>query len=531
MAKTASQSSPLRWLLIALGAWIAYTLFLKTDDPQTNAPSDHGALRVLAGSELKDIEPLLPQLAKDTGVHLKLEYTGTLDGAEQIAQGAAYPMAWFSHAKYLELLEGARGRVLAREKIALSPVIFGVRQSLAQKHGWDKSAPSWGDLAALAARGELRFAMTNPTSSNSGFSALIALIAALSQDPESFTLTPAQQQTVRDFFKGQRLTAGSSGWLAEAYVREQDRLDGLINYESVLLQLNQGGQLREPLTLIYPREGVVTADYPLLLLDANQREAYDKVVAWLKTPAVQERLMRDTDRRPILPSVALEARFGQHTLIELPFPGQRSVVDRILTAYLDEQRPPAHAYFVIDLSGSMQGERLAQLKTALLNLMGDDTSLSGQFARFRNREQLSFLPFRNFVEAPLDITVLNADTQSLQQARAFVQNARADGGTAIFSALLEAYRNLAHEQAMHPERYFSVVLMTDGANTSGISFEQFREQFAQLPPAAQQIKTFPILFGDADAHAMQLVAELTGGRVFDGNKNLAAAFKTIRGYQ
>ena len=31
---------------------------------------------------------------------------------------------------------------------------------------------------------------------------------------------------------------------------EQDRLDGLINYESILLSLNRGGQLREPLALI-----------------------------------------------------------------------------------------------------------------------------------------------------------------------------------------------------------------------------------------------------------------------------------------
>ena len=357
-----SKFNPLNLIVVVVIALIAWSwLGDKSDTSKPDAQHDTRALHVLAGSELKDIEPLLPQLEKDTGVRLKLDYIGTLEGAEQLAQGANYPLAWFSHAKYLELLDGARARVVAREKIALSPVVPGVRQSLAKQWGWDKNPPSWSDLAARAAKGELKFAMTNPTSSNSGFSALIALIAALSSDPENFTLTPAQQQTVQGFFKGQRLTAGSSGWLGEAFVREQANLDGIINYESVLLQLNQSGQLREPLTLIYPREGVVTADYPLLLLDANKRADYDKVVAWLKSPAIQERLMKETDRRPILPSIPLEARFGSQTLIELPFPGQRSVVDRILTSYLDEQRLPAHAYFVIDLSGSMQGERLNAL--------------------------------------------------------------------------------------------------------------------------------------------------------------------------
>lgn len=519
-------------VVIALIAWSWFSGGSNTQAPSSGQEGKN-TLRVLAGSELKDIEPLLPQLEKDTGVRLSLVYTGTLDGAEQLAQGADYPLAWFSHAKYLELLEGARNRVIAREKIALSPVILGVNQSRAKALGWDKTAPSWSDLAARAAKGEFKFAMTNPTSSNSGFSALIALIAALSSDPENFTLTTAQQQTVQDFFKGQRLTAGSSGWLSEAFVREQTSLDGIINYESVLLQLNKSGQLREPLTLIYPREGVVTADYPLLLLDANKRADYDKVVAWLKSPAIQERLMKDTDRRPILPSIALEPRFGAQSLIELPFPGQRSVVDRILTSYLDEQRIPAHAYFVIDLSGSMQGERITALRQALLNLMGGDTSLSGQFSSFREREELSFLPFRNTVEPAVDFTIgSGADKEiSLAPARQFAQDLTPGGGTAIYSALSEAYRKIAIAQQQQPNRYYSVVLMTDGINNNGMDFDEFRAFFAQLPADTRKIKTFPILFGDADTQAMQQIADITGGKVFDGNKNLSAAFKAIRGYQ
>ncbi|MEW5838152.1 MAG: VWA domain-containing protein [Pseudomonadota bacterium] len=529
-----TKSSPIGLIIfVVLGLFIAWNWLGQSNPTSSTQQESANTLRVLAGSELKDIEPLLPQLEKDTGVRLKLSYTGTLEGAEQLAQGADYPLAWFSHAKYLELLESARNRVVAREKIALSPVIVGVNQAKAQQLGWDKKSPSWADLAQKAGQGEFRFAMTNPTSSNTGFSALIALIAALSNDPENFTLSAEQEGKVRDFFKGQRLTAGSSGWLAEAFVRDQGQLDGIINYESVLLQLNRSGQLRQPLTLIYPSDGVVTADYPLLLLDANKRAEYDKVVAWLKTPHIQQRLMQDTDRRPILPSVPLAASFGNHTLIELPFPGQRSVVDRILTSYLDEQRLPAHAYFVIDLSGSMQGERLSALKTALLNLTGGDTSLTGQFARFRAREEISFLPFRQYTETPVNFTIASGlgTEGSLNAARGFAQGLQAEGGTAIFSALIEAYAQIAVDMRQHPERYYSVVLMTDGANTSGMSLEQFQAYFQQLPPEVRAIKTFPILFGDSDSVAMQQVADMTGGKVFDGNKNLAAAFKTIRGYQ
>ena len=57
-------------------------------------------LTVLAGSELKDLEPLLPDLEKATGYHLSLNYVGSLDGAERIVNGDRSQLAWFSSGKY-----------------------------------------------------------------------------------------------------------------------------------------------------------------------------------------------------------------------------------------------------------------------------------------------------------------------------------------------------------------------------------------------------------------------------------------------
>ena len=43
---------------------------------------------------------------------------------------------------------------------------------------------------------------------------------------------------------------------------------------------------------------------------------------------------------------------------------------------------------------------------------------------------------------------------------------------------------------------------------------------------------YPILFGDASREAMQDVADLTGGRLFDATSDsLGTIFKQIRGYQ
>ena len=98
--------------------------------------------------------------------------------------------------------------------------------------------------------------MTNPAASNSGMTALIGVVAALSGKGDAITAEDVKADELKNFFKGQKLTAGSSCWLADAYIQDQDKLNGLINYESVLLSMNKGGQLKEPLTLIYRNAGV-----------------------------------------------------------------------------------------------------------------------------------------------------------------------------------------------------------------------------------------------------------------------------------
>lgn len=492
-------------------------------------------MTVLASSELKDIEPLLDQIERETDVHLEFEYIGTLDGTEALLGGADYDLAWFSHARYLDLLQGSRGIIVTQEKTMLSPVVMGVKSSKAAAFGWtDNPSVTWQDIAEKAANGELRYAMTNPTSSNSGFTALIGVAAALGGSSDALEAGDVNTEAMQAFFKGQALTAGSSGWLAESYVESQADLDGMINYESVLLALNGGGQLGEDLVLIYPQEGIVTADYPLMLLNADKREAYDRLVTYLRTPEFQKAMMETTLRRPVIPGVALDGRIPDPLLVELPFPNTVEVIDRLLFSYLDEQRVPAHAIFVLDVSGSMSGDGLEDLQQAIINLTGQDESLTGRFAHFRSREKITLLTFSSDVNDVTDFLISDTSSQGadMQAIRSFVDGLHVNGGTAIYTALAEAYRLAESAQAQDPDRYYTIVLMSDGEKTEGISQRQFEQAFQSLMPETQNIRTFTVLFGKADKREMEEIAEITGGRMFDGrSQSLSAIFKQIRGYQ
>jgi len=492
-------------------------------------------MTVLAGSELKDIEPLLGDIERNTGVRLQMTYTGTLDGVEALLGGAHYDLAWFSHAKYLDLRQTGRNIVVTQEKTMLSPVVLGIQENKAKSLGWlGKADITWRDIAQKASAGELRYAMTNPAVSNSGFTALIGVATALTGSSDALQANEIDAEALKGFFKGQALTAGSSGWLAESYVREQDTLDGMINYESVLLSLNESKKLKQPLVLIYPREGIITADYPLLLLDKAKREAYDRLVAFIRSPEFQTKLMKTTLRRPVAPGIALDSRIPDPLLIELPFPNSVEVIDALLFSYLDVQRVPSHTFFVLDVSGSMGGDGLRDLKTALTNLTGLDQSLTGQFARFRSRERITLLPFSSEVKdvSEFAINTTTAEGDDMARIRRYVDQLQAGGNTAIYSALAKAYDLAQQAQAQDADRYYSIVLMSDGRTNAGVSQEGFRSYYQNLPSQTQQIKTFTVLFGDADKAEMEKIAELTGGRMFDAkSQSLSQIFKEIRGYQ
>ena len=503
-----------------------------SSSPDLNAPT---TLTVMAGSEVKDLVPLLPDIKSATGVTLVLSYSGTLEGAEAIASGAATDIAWFSSGHYLSLLPGAGSRIVAQQKIMLSPVILGVKRSVADRFGWTNNPDvTWKDIQAKSADGSFRFAMTNPAASNSGLVALIGVASALSGSSDSIDTGTINTTALRAFFKGQALTAGSSGFLADSYVRDQDTVDGIVNYESILMSLNAGGQLHEPLALIYPKEGIVTADYPFMLLNAAKRDAYDKVTAYLRTPDVQKRIMTDTLRRPAIPGVPLDPRFTSQTLIELPFPARLETIDALITAYLDEVRRPASAVFVLDVSGSMQGDRLNQLKTAMAALTGTDPSLTGRFARFRAREQVTIITFSTQVQDTRAFTIDDTAPTGpdMTAIRDYVNGLQTFNSTAIYSALEAAYATIAQAQAADPNRLFSIVLMTDGENNAGVPADQFSRDYTALAAPVRAVHTYTVLFGDANKDAMNSIATLTGGALFDATTtSLETIFKQIRGYQ
>jgi Ca-activated chloride channel homolog len=125
-----------------------------------------------------------------------------------------------------------------------------------------------------------------------------------------------------------------------------------------------------------------------------------------------------------------------------------------------ESAVPRDITAVIDVSGSMSGEKMNQARAALRQLLGSLTA----------RDRFRLISFSNDVRS-YQPEWTAATTAELERARAWVADLRAEGGTNISGALDEAFR------ATTPEERLGIVLfITDGLPSVG---EQNPERIAQ----------------------------------------------------
>ncbi len=506
---------------------------------------ESSTLHVVAGSEIKDMAPILEQMQRETGVTLSIDYMGTLEGTEALLERGenlqpvgsnehAWDAAWFPSNRYLSLFPESSSIVTNSESIMRSPVVLGVKPETAQRLGWsDSKHPSWQQVVKAVEEKKLRFGMTSPISSNSGFTTLVQATTALSgtgtvlEEGDIAKVTPQ----LKTFASGQSLASGSSGWLADRFIEDQTLADGIFNYESVLIGMRDQGV---DLQIVTPSDGIITSDYPLSLLAGvpdEKREAYTKAVEYLLRPEVQQQIAETTHRR----TSATQAPSGP-TEFELPFPARLETVQSLLETWVGTARKPANMVFQIDTSGSMgRDDRMEALRTSLLALSGQGAETgSSRLLSLQPRERIAFVEFADNEKSRLDVTIPEDRAgydQALNQVTDKVNSYRPRGGTAIYTSLSESLKLAAQKSG--DDTLSSIVLFTDGESNKGMSADDFTRWYQQNAKdmGFEGIPVHAIVFGEGDPEELQDIAELTGGRVFDAqNESLTVIFREIRGY-
>ena len=202
------------------------------------------------------------------------------------------------------------------------------------------------------------------------------------------------------------------------------------------------------------------------------------------------------------------------------------MIEEALVLYQTSLRKPSFTVFLLDVSGSMEGEGLTDLKQAMTGIL--DQKLAGRyFLQASGRDVMAVVPFN---KQPFSPSIFQGNTpEAMQKALSMVNGLTAGGGTNIYAPVIQAFK-IFGQAGQEINRYLpAVILMTDGQSQDGSlndikTFWQSMKADFDLPPV------FAVTFGQADETQLKEIAHFTVGRIFDGRKGLKKAFRQAKGY-
>lgn len=493
-----------------------------------------GQIRILSGSENQELETIIQECSEATGVDIQMEYKGSVDIMRELENGAPdYDAVWPASSIWVSM--GDTGHLIKHsQSISMTPVVFGIRESLAEKLGFVGEKVSVNDILTAIRDGEMSFCMTSATQSNSGASAYIGFLYALLGKQEGLTAEDLQkpdlQADIRELLSGVERSSGSSDWLKDMFL--EGDYDAMVNYECLIIDANQ--QLeeegKEPLYVVYPYDGLSIADSPLGYVDhgdAEKEEAFLAVQEYLLSDKAQAEI-EATGRRINAGGVSKENQdvfnsdWGIDTeriLSPIQMP-EAAVLTEALNVYQTSFKKPSLNIYCLDFSGSMSGTGEEQLKEAMAQILLQENARKNFLQA--NAGEVNEVVF--FDDTILDVQAAADDSdEALAELNQKVADFQIAGGTDIYRAAAEALEIASGYDLTNYTP--AIILMTDGR--SNYNYSNFEEVWNRYE---EDIPIFSITFGDADPGQLEELAKISGGRVFDGTKDLTAAFRSVKGY-
>lgn len=457
------------------------------------------------------------------------------------------------------------------EPFMLTPLVIAMPEPMAEALGYPDEPVGWSDILRLSRDpegwaafghpewGPFLLGKTNPNFSTSGLSALIAQAYANTGKTEDLTVEDLDQpevaQAARDIessvvhygdttltFLNNMYRADQRGnsltYASAVAVEEKSVIDyNAGNPDGVLDPGEEPRPPRVPLVAIYPEEGTLFSDNPLITLDAewvseDETEAAARFIEFVQQPENQERVL-EFGFRPGNPDVALGAPIvaengvdpdQPQTLLEVPEP---EVMVALLDKW-DEQRKGARVMLLMDVSGSMgdigdpdTGEtKLDLAKRAVIDALDDFAPQDIVGLRVFSTD-LGSSGTAEFVDV---VPVGRRMTDNREALAAAIRNLQPTNGTPLYSATQATYEDAV--EAFDEERINAVVLLSDGVNDDGDDSDD-DQQLDDLLTAlqsdnegqlSQPVRVFPIAYGaDADLATLRRIAEASTAASYDAS--------------
>ncbi len=443
------------------------------------------------------------------GKQVYVEGTNKSSGAArtEIKNGQLRPTIWTpSSSTWLEVLKQETGNpnvAVSNKPLALTPVVISMWRPMAEALGWPDAELGWSDILKLTNEpqgwgayghpewGRFSWGHTDPEISSTALSTLLAEFYAAVGKQQGLTVddvrSPTSQQYIRDL--GQSIKHYGYNTLVFSQNMQKFGMSYISAFpmeEITLIDFNKTKNPPTPLVAIYPKEGTFWHDNPFIVMasaSAAEQQAASAFYDFLLTADSQQKAM-SYGFRPANPDVALadpiSPAFGvqpQGVQSVLPVPSS-DVIVAAKNAWA-QNRKRADIILVVDTSGSMEGDKIEQVKAGL------ETFLS----RILPEDRVGLVAFSSTAQLLVPPAPLSENRLAISDA---IQGLRATGKTAMYDGLLSGKAALEALPVTDEDRIRGIVLLSDGASNSGAAtFDVVRSEFDE-----SGISIFPVAYGD-----------------------------------
>lgn len=586
--------NPRRWLLLALAAVLALGVLSACDSATDESsgdlsdPGDCTPVDVAVSSEKID---LLTDLARsfnesdasnlDDGcafVRVQKKASGTAttllteDWGDPAVNGPA-PAIWSpASSAWMGVLDERRNR-LGADDITTSatpfmntPLVIAMPRVMAEALGWPNTALGFSDIVNLAQDpngwashghpewGAFKLGKTNPNYSTSALHFTIAQYYAATNKTQGLSLEDLADPTVEQYARNVESTVVHYGDITMTFLNNWFRNDArgtALSYvsavaveEKSVIDYNNGNpdgildpgekprKPKQPLVAIYPKEGTLFSDNPLITIDApwvsdDAKVGAEAFIAYVREPKNQQRVL-EFGFRPANPSVAITDPVSRANGVDPDQPQSLLEVPEaaVITGVIDEWaqvRKPARVLLLVDVSGSMgdpasDGSWETKLELAQLAAINsldqfedfDEVGLrifSTDIAGTEPTDYLDVVPVRPMIE---NREILARRINALIPTQ----------GTPLYTATQSSYEKMVAEY--DAVKINAVVLLSDGRNedprNSDLQGLLRNLRANNEGSASEPVRIFPIGYGvDANASELRQIAEATNAAYYSAS--------------
>ena len=524
------------WVIVVILTIFAFNSCDSSSNDDKKKTKDEKTFRIISSASTSKLDDELIEYGKKNNIDIDIEHYGDLEIVDILNSNSTdYDAVWLSNSIWLYMLNNT-SLTTDSKSIVMDPVVMGIQKSKAKELGFVDNDIYNKDILDAIKSGKLKYVMSSVTQTNTGATTYLNFLNSLAGSPEVLTSDMLKdeklQQDLIDLFKGVERVSGDEDYLVEMY--QKGDYNAMINYESSLIELNKKlvKEGKEPLYLIYPKDGVAINDMPFAYVNndsknTTKKEQFTKLQSYLRSDTMSKKLEKmgfrawyggikeDVDKNTFNKDWGIDTT---KYLKDMKYPSKK-VMTEAINLYIEKFRKSTHVVFCLDISGSMAGDGIKELKDAMNYILNYETASKDKL-QFSDTDKITIITFNGSVSK---IYATKYGNQTDEVIR-YINSLSAGGSTNIYSPSIEALKILSKDSDNDYTK--TVILMTDGASNNG-TFKSLKKYYTNNKI---NIPIYSITFGSSSEEQLKQIADLTNGKVFDGKSGLKKAFKEVRSY-